>query len=298
MTTFPLNRTTYAAGLLAAALFVSCTENKKPNIPAPVVQPTAVNSDTRDYADYTEMVWNDEFDGTGAPDAAKWAYDTGNNNGWGNQELETYTTSQNNVFQSGGNLFIKVLKEPSGNPAYTSGRILTKGKKDFMFGRIDVRAKLPQGVGIWPAIWMLGSDIDQNNWPKCGEIDIMELRGQTPTEILSTMHFADPSGNHQQDGIPSVKLADGSSFANDFHTYSVIRSKNQLRLYLDGKQYYSFSASTAGSNPYPFNNNFFVVLNVAVGGNFLGNPSTAAINATPFPQQMQVDYVRYYQYKQ
>ena len=298
MTTFPLKYATYSAGLLLAALFASCTENKKPDIPPPVVQPAVTNSEARDYADYTNLVWNDEFDGTGAPDATKWGYDTGNNNGWGNQELESYTTSTNNVYQNGGNLFIKVIKEQSGNFGYTSGRILTKGKKDFMFGRIDVRAKLPQGVGIWPAIWMLGSDIDQNNWPKCGEIDIMELRGQKPTEILSTMHYADPAGNHLQDGIPSVKLPDGSSFANDFHTYSVVRSKDQIRLYLDGKQYYSFSASGAGPNPYPFNNNFFVVLNVAVGGNFLGNPSSANINSsTTFPQQMQVDYVRYYQYK-
>jgi beta-glucanase (GH16 family) len=283
---------------LALLLGTSCTENKTPSLPPPVVMTSVTNADARDYSEYTEMVWSDDFNGAGTPDASKWAYDTGGG-GWGNQEFETYTTSTNNVFQNGGNLIIQAVKEPSGSPAYTSGRILTKGKKDFMFGRIDVRAKLPQGVGVWPAIWMLGSDIDQNNWPKCGEIDIMELRGQNPTEILTTMHFADPAGNHQQAGIPSVKLPDGSSFANDFHTYSVVRSKDQIRFYLDSKLYYTFSSSDTGSNPYPFNNNFFVVLNVAVGGNFLSNPSPAAINSsTTFPQQMQVDYVRYYQYKQ
>ena len=282
---------------LAFLLGPACTENKKPDLPPPVVQPTVTNADAKDYADYSELVWSDEFDGGGAPDASKWTYDTGAG-GWGNQELQTYTTSTNNAFRNGGNLVIQAVKEPSGSPAYTSGRLLTKGKKDFMFGRIDVRAKLPQGVGIWPAIWMLGSDIDQNNWPKCGEIDIMEMRGQNPLEILSTMHFPDGAGNHQYVGIPSVKLPDGSSFANDFHTYSAVRSKNQIRFYLDGKLYYTFSNADTGSNPYPFNNNFFVVLNVAVGGNFVSNPSPATINSsTTFPQQMLVDYVRYYQYK-
>lgn len=293
MTLLPLNSFTPGAGLLLALLFASCTENKTPVIPAPVVKPAATNADTRDYSDYTELVWSDEFNGSGAPDGTKWGYDTGGG-GWGNQELETYTTSTNNVFQNGGNLVIQAVKEASGSPLYTSGRILTKGKKDFLFGRIDVRAKLPQTQGIWPAIWMLGSDIDQNNWPKCGEIDIMELRGQAPTEFLTTMHFADPAGNHQQAGVSSVKLPDGSSFANDFHTYSAVRSKDQIRFFLDGKPYYSFSTSNTGSNPYPFNNNFFVILNVAVGGNFLGNPNASTV----FPQQLQVDYVRYYQYKQ
>ncbi|QKG55797.1 glycoside hydrolase family 16 protein [Hymenobacter sp. BRD128] len=289
----PFRLSPAGAGLsLALLLGTSCTENKTPVIPAPVAPPTVVNADTRDYAQYTELMWSDEFNGSGPVDATKWMYDTGGG-GWGNQELETYTTSTNNVFQNSGNLIIQANKEPSGSPAYTSGRVLTKGKQNFQYGRIDVRAKLPQGQGVWPAIWMLGSDIDQNNWPKCGEIDIMELRGQNPTEILTTMHYADNSGNHQQSGIDHIKLPDGSSFANDFHTYSVVRSKDQIRFYLDGALYYSFTSGTVGSNPYPFNNNFFVVLNVAVGGNFLGNPN----GSTVFPQQMQVDYVRYYQYK-
>ena len=281
----------YAA--LALALFgASCTETKTPNLPAPVVQPTATNADIKDYAQYTELVWSDEFGGSGALDASKWMYNLGGG-GWGNNELEVYTNSTDNVTQSGGNLVIKALQS-GGN--YTSGRVLTKGKQNFKYGRVDVRAKVPQGKGIWPAIWMLGSDIDQNNWPKCGEIDMMELRGQTPTEILSTMHFADNTGGHKYEGIPSVKLPDGGSFANDFHTYSVVRGKDQMQFFLDGKQYYSFSTSNTGSANYPFNNDFFVVLNVAVGGDFLGaggNPDASSV----FPQQMLVDYVRYYQYK-
>ncbi|RZK29191.1 MAG: glycoside hydrolase family 16 protein, partial [Hymenobacter sp.] len=280
-----------------------------PVIPAPTSTPTTpttpttttpvvANSEARDFAQYTELQWGDDFSGSGAPDQTKWGYDLGNNNGWGNHEFETYTNSTDNVSQSGGNLVIQALKQgTAGSYNYTSGRILTKGKQNFQFGRIDVRAKIPQGIGIWPAIWMLGSDIDSNNWPKCGEIDIVELRGQTPTEILTTMHYADNSGNHKQGGIPSVKLPANENFANDFHLYSVIRSQNQIRFYLDGQLYYTYSPDT--SAPYPFNNNFFVVLNVAVGGDFLSNPDSNTIaNNTTFPKQMLVDYVKYYQYKE
>lgn len=290
-----------SAGLLTALLLSACTQSKTPVIPAPTPTPTtpttpatpaATNSEARDFADYTELQWSDDFNGSGAPDAAKWGYDLGGG-GWGNQELETYTNSADNSVQSGGNLVITAIRNGSaGAYSYTSARLLTKGKQNFQFGRIDVRAKLPKGQGIWPAIWMLGSDIDTNNWPKCGEIDIMELRGQTPTEILSTMHYADNSGNHQQSGIEHVKLPGGASYADDFHTYSIVRSQDQLRLFLDGQPYYTYAKSS--TYPYPFNNNFFVVLNVAVGGNFLGNPDATTV----FPQQMQVDYVKYYQYKQ
>lgn len=286
----PIRLRAAGPGLALALLLSSCTETKTPDLPPPVVQPTATNAEAKDYAQYTELVWSDEFNGAGPVDASKWMYDLGNNNGWGNAELENYTNSTDNVTQNGGNLVIQALKSGS---SYTSGRVLTKNKQNFQYGRVDVRAKLPQTQGIWPAIWMLGSDIDQNNWPKCGEIDMMELRGQTPTEFLSTMHFADNTGNHKYEGIGSVKLPDGGSFANDFHTFSSVRSKDQIRFYLDGKLYYTFSTSNTSPYAYPFNNNFFVVLNVAVGGNFLGNPDASTV----FPQQMQVDYVRYYQYK-
>ena len=290
----PSRRHSAGAGLALALLLGACTETKTPTIPPPVVTPTATNAEAKDYAAYTELAWSDEFGGSGPLDASKWMYDLGNNNGWGNNELEYYTNSTDNVSQSGGNLVIQALRQSASGFAYTSGRVLTKNKKDFQYGRIDVRAKVPQGKGLWPAIWMLGSDIDQNNWPKCGEIDIMESMGQNPTQFLTTMHFADASGSHAQDGTSWNDLSN-----DDFHTYSAVRSKDQIRFYVDGKMYYSFSPANTGSKPYPFNNNFFVVLNVAVGGNFVGNPSPATINSsTTFPQQMQVDYVRYYQYKQ
>ena len=274
----------------------ACTENKSAPTPTPVTPtpvtptPAAVNSEARDYAQYTELMWNDEFDGA-TVDPTKWGYDLGNNNGWGNNELEYYTNSTENASLSGGNLVIQAKKQAQGGRDYTSARMLTKGKQDFKFGRVDVRAKMPKGQGIWPAIWMLGSDIDQNNWPKCGEIDMMELRGQEPSKILSTMHYPDAAGAHLYKGVSNITLPNSASFADDFHLFSVVRSQNQMRFFLDGTLYYTFSSSDASI--YPFNNPFFLVLNVAVGGDFLGSPDASTV----FPQQMTVDYVRYYQYK-
>ncbi|AWM32668.1 glycoside hydrolase family 16 protein [Hymenobacter nivis] len=286
------------ASIMLALSLMACTETKSGPTPTPVpptpVAPTptpvATNSEARDYAQYTELVWGDEFDGA-AVDPTKWGYDLGNNNGWGNNELEYYTNSTENASLSGGNLVIQAKKQAQGGRDYTSARMLTKGKQDFKFGRVDVRAKMPKGQGIWPAIWMLGSDIDQNNWPKCGEIDMMELRGQEPSKILSTMHYPDAAGAHLYKGVSNITLPNSASFADDFHLFSVVRSQNQMRFFLDGTLYYTFSSSDASI--YPFNNPFFLVLNVAVGGDFLGSPDANTV----FPQQMTVDYVRYYQYK-
>ena len=159
-----------------------------------------------------------------------------------------------------------------------------------MYGRTDIRAKIPKGKGIWPAIWMLGADIDQNNWPKCGEIDIMELRGSKPRELLATMHFGNSTADRRQKGTTAQQPAD---LSDDFHVYSVVRSRDQIRVFIDGQQYFSFTSGDAAPYSYPFNNSFFMVLNLAIGGDFDGNPDAS----TTFPQQMQVDYVRHYQYK-
>ncbi|RSK37601.1 glycoside hydrolase family 16 protein [Hymenobacter metallilatus] len=276
------------AGLAVTLGLLACTETKTKNIPQPTPTPTTpvVNEEARDYNQYTELIWSDEFS-TGALDQTKWTYELGAG-GWGNNELQTYTNANDNVYMSGGNLVIQAKQ--TGNNAYTSGRLITKGKQSFQYGRIDVRAKLPKGKGVWPAIWMLGADIDQNNWPKCGEIDIMELRGSQPREFLSTMHFGNSTADHRYKGTTKAMAVDLSA---DYHTYSVVRSKDLLRFYVDGETqpYYQFTGSDA--SPFPFNNPFFVILNVAVGGNFDGNPD----GSTTFPQQMQVDYVRYYQYK-
>ncbi|MDQ2773197.1 MAG: glycoside hydrolase family 16 protein [Bacteroidota bacterium] len=280
-----------ATGLLLALSLASCTEKKAAPTPAPLAPVVPeLNADPRNYADYTELVWNDEFAGS-AIDPAKWNYETGGS-GWGNNELEYYTTAVDNSYINNGNLVIEAKRQAQGGRDYTSARMLTKGKQNFQFGRIDVRAKLPQGQGLWPAIWMLGSDIDTNNWPKCGEIDIMELRGEEPNKMLTTMHFPNSSGTHDQKGGPNQVLSNGN-FSDAFHLFSVVRSKNQMRFFLDGNLYFTFSPGDVGSGGYPFNNPFFLVLNVAVGGDFVRPPTASTV----FPQQMQVDYVRYYQYK-
>lgn len=288
---FGLHKDLARASILLALTLVSCTETKEKNIPAPKpsvpVAPVA-GEEARNYSNYTELTWSDEFDGS-TLDQTKWTYELGNNNGWGNQELQSYTNSTDNVFLTGGNLIIKARKEPTGSIAYTSGRLVTKGKKDFQYGRLDIRAKVPKGKGIWPAIWMLGSDIDQNNWPLCGEIDIMELKGSKPRELISTMHFANNS-NGQREFRGFTKVLD-KDLSDDFHIFSVVRSKTLLRFFLDGQEYYAFTGSDI--TKYPFNNKFFAILNVAVGGQFDGNPDAT----TTFPQQMEVDYVRQYQYK-
>ena len=275
------------AGLLLALSFLSCTDKPSLFVAPPAVPVVPVtNEEARNYADYTNLVWSDEFD-SGTLDPTKWMYDLGGG-GWGNNELETYTNSTDNVYLNGGYLFIKAIKTtPAGN-SYTSGRILTKGKKEFQYGRIDVRAQVPKGKGVWPAIWMLGSDIDQNNWPRCGEIDIMEVRGSKPRELLTTMHFGNSTADHRMGGTTKTLPAD---LSDAFHVFSVVRSRDQLRFFLDNQLYYTFTSGNA--NPFPFNNPFFAVLNLAIGGDFDGNPD----GTTTFPQQMQVDYVRYYQYQ-
>ncbi|MBF9239094.1 glycoside hydrolase family 16 protein [Hymenobacter sp. BT683] len=279
------------AGLLLGLGLVACTDKAStpPVTPPPVVPVVPVtNEEARNYAEYSDLVWSDEFDGSSL-DQTKWGYDLGGG-GWGNNELQSYTNSSDNSFVNGGNLTIQARRQQAGSNAYTSARLLTKNKKTFVYGRIDTRAKIPKGKGVWPAIWMLGADIDQNNWPKCGEIDIMELRGSRPKELLATMHFPDAQGARRLKGTTNNVAVD---LSEDFHIYSVVRSKDQIRMYLDGELYFTFGTADTVGGGYPFNNPFFMILNVAVGGDFDGNPDASTV----FPQQMQVDYVRYYQYK-
>ncbi|TGE27654.1 glycoside hydrolase family 16 protein [Hymenobacter metallicola] len=287
---FGQRSTQLGASIVLALSLLACTETKTKNVPGPVTPPSnpVVNEEPRDYGQYTTLVWSDEFDG-GSLDQSKWVYELGGG-GWGNNELQAYTNSTDNAYLRGGYLVIEALKKQSGNNAYTSARLITKGKRDFQYGRIDVRAKLPKGKGIWPAIWMLGSDIDRNNWPVCGEIDIMELRGSQPREFLSTMHFGTSAATRVYKGKTQPVDFD---LSEDFHTYSVVRSKDLLRFYLDGASQPFYTFTSADASPFPFNNPFFMILNVAVGGNFDGDP----LPNTEFPARMQVDYVRYYQYK-
>lgn len=239
------------------------------------------------YQGYT-LAWSDEFSGT-TLNSGVWNQEIGNNNGWGNNELEYYTNSLKNTFLSNGNLIIEARRESLGGYNYTSGRMTTQNKKHFKFGRIDIRAKLPVGKGIWPAIWMLGANISSVGWPSCGEIDIMELVGTFPSRVTGTMHWKGASGDRQLKGA-NYNLAAGD-FSQKFHVFSIVWTSNSIKWYVDDQLFLANSISDVGSANYPFNADHFLLFNVAVGGDWPGPPD---VN-TSFPQRMFVDYVRVFQ---
>ncbi|RYU90539.1 glycosyl hydrolase family protein [Mucilaginibacter terrigena] len=227
------------------------------------------------------LVWSDEFNNTGAPDPGKWGYDLGNNNGWGNNELEYYTNRTDNAIESDGTLKINLKKEDYNGFGYTSARLLTKGKFAFKYGRVEVKAKLPAGVGTWPAIWALGANVDTTPWPACGEIDIMEHVGKQQNTIFSTLHYP----NHYGGGGVSATTQNPTA-STAFHVYSLEWTPTTMKFAVDGNVYHTF-ANTADL---PFNHDFFLILNVAIGGNF-GGP---AVDPNFTNDSMEVDYVRVY----
>ncbi|WP_119080191.1 glycoside hydrolase family 16 protein [Chitinophaga alhagiae] len=227
------------------------------------------------------LIWADEFNTTGAPDPQKWDYATGTgNNGWGNAEAQYYTNRPENVEVSGGTLKIKARKEQHNGSGYTSARLLTKGKFSFRYGKIEVRAKLPAGGGTWPAIWMLGNNISEVGWPACGEIDIMEHKGNEPGKIHGTLHYPGHSGAH---GSTNTTMISNASSA--FHIYTVDWTAAALKFYIDGNLFYTFNNSAN----VPFNQEFYVLLNLAMGGHF-GGKIDPAFNSAVF----EIDYVRVY----
>ncbi|HTQ56936.1 MAG TPA: family 16 glycosylhydrolase [Bryobacteraceae bacterium] len=231
-----------------------------------------------------KLVWSDEFNGAAGtpPDPTKWTYDLGNN-GWGNNELETYTNAAENAHMDGlGNLDIHVENPASGT--YTSARIKTEGLFAAQYGLFEARIKLPIGQGIWPAFWVLGTDITTVGWPQCGEIDIMENIGSTPTVNYGSVHA--PS----YDATATDPLPFGRVYADDFHVFDIEWSAQAVTFYVDGTPYETVTSAGAGS-AWVFNTPFFIILNVAVGGNWPGSPDST----TRFPQDMLVDYVRVYQ---
>lgn len=239
--------------------------------------------------------WADEFDGTAgsAPNQAKWNYDIGGN-GWGNNELQTYTSRADNAFLDGnGNLVIKVIKEKfRGSDGirrdYTSARLLTKGKFTQRYGRFEARVKVPFGQGLWPAFWMLGANVDQAGWPTCGEIDIMEQIGREPAIAHGSLHGPGYSGGSPLTGI--YTLPGGQKFTDDFHTFAVEWEPAAIRFYVDGNLYQTKTPADAAGRQWVFDHPFFVIVNVAVGGSFPGSPD----DTTTFPQTLIVDYVRAY----
>ena|ERR1022692_642527 len=243
-------------------------------------------SSPRSYAGYT-LVWSDEFD-SNQINQNNWSFETGNNNGWGNSELEYYTNSTNNAFVSQGNLIIEARQESNGGFAYTSARMKTENNQSFAYGRMDIRAMLPKGQGIWPALWMLGNNINTVNWPTCGEIDMMELLGQQPNKVYGTIHWGVNASSQQSIGTSYV--LNSGSFDQQFHVYSLIWRQDSLNMYIDDQQFLGVPRNQVTS-PYPFDKAFFFIFNIAVGGNWPGSPD----GTTVFPQRMIVDYIRVFQ---
>lgn len=240
------------------------------------------------YPGYT-LAWNDEFSGT-TLDLNAWNQETGNGSGgWGNNELEFYTSSTKNTFLSNGNLIIEARKEPISGFNYSSGRMTTQNKKTFTFGRIDIRAKLPVGKGIWPALWMLGTNITSVGWPACGEIDIMELIGTYPGRTHGTMHWKPVTGFSTNLG--GVYNLSSGNFSQQFHVFSIIWSQDMIKWLMDDQLFFTATKANVGAANYPFNAPEFFIFNVAVGGNWPGPPDPGTV----FPQRMFVDYVRVFQ---
>ena len=236
-----------------------------------------------------KLVWSDEFDRNGLPDAAKWGYDVGGD-GWGNNELEYYTKADsNNAIVKNGKLLIIAKKENRGKNMYTSARLVTKGKGDWRYGRIEVSAKLPAGKGTWPAIWMLPTDWKYGGWPASGEIDIMENVGYNPDTVYSSVHTK--SFNHVI-GTQKTKGYYLNDVSNAFHVYAIEWNKDRIEFFIDGQPFFSFSNTRKGFAEWPFDQQFHLILNVAMGGNWGG---AHGVDEQLNEAVMEVDYVRVFQ---
>ena len=284
--------------MLACAAFISSAQQ-------PAQSKFAQSSTPKNFT----LVWSDEFNGPNgsAPDPKKWTYDLGGE-GWGNNELETYTDRRENSHIENGNLVISARKENFEGPdhiarEYTSARLKTQGLFTQAFGRFEARIKIPQGQGIWPAFWMLGDNIKTIGWPKCGEIDIMENIGKEPATVHGSIHGPLSNGTATDLTAPA-KLASGKNFYESFHVYAVEWEPAEIRFYVDQTLFATFTpqspikipGSTAPSTPseiagaWVFDHPYFLLLNVAVGGDWPGPPDATS----SYPQSMLIDYVRVY----
>ncbi len=235
-----------------------------------------------------KLIWSDEFDYKGLPDPSKWNYDVGGD-GWGNNELEFYTAKRmENARVENGNLVIEARKEKWENRDYTSARLITKGKGDWKYGRIEVRAKLPKGLGSWPAIWMLGSTTPLK-WPDDGEIDIMEHVGFDEGVIHGSIHCKKYNHVIHTQKTAVIKVPD---CMDNFHVYALEWDTDSISIFVDDKKYFTFTNEHTGYDAWPFDQPMHLLLNVAVGGNWGG---IKGVNASSLPWQMVVDYVRVYQ---
>jgi beta-glucanase (GH16 family) len=240
-----------------------------------------------------QLVWSDEFDGAAGsgPDPARWSFETGGH-GWGNQELQLYSDRPENASLDGaGHLVITARREAMGGREYTSARIITRGKFEQVYGRFEARLRLPAGKGFWPAFWMLGNDVgvDGVRWPACGEIDVVEQRGAHPWRISGAAHGPGHSGGNAL--IGAFETPGRTALTGDFHLYAMEWEPHELRFYVDGQRYHSVRSTRMPSGAiWVYDHPFFLLLNLAVGGNFGGAPD----QTTPFPQTLGADYVRVY----
>ncbi len=242
------------------------------------------------YPGYS-LKWSDEFNGTSL-DLTAWSHQNGdgcpNVCGWGNNELEYYTDRPENLFFQNGKLIIEAKPESFQGKNYTSSKIITQGKKPFKFGRIDIRAVLPKGKGIWPALWLMPDKSVFGGWPKSGEIDLMEVVGHEPNKTHGTLHYGPGPGSTQ---ITRNYVLPSKTFNDEFHVFSLEWKQDQIKWFVDGNLFSTVNKADLGANNYPFNEEFFLIFNLAVGGNWPGNPDAN----TYFPQWLIVDYIRVYQ---
>lgn len=235
-----------------------------------------------------ELFWSEEFDTDGAPDPNHWNYDLGTgDNGWGNGEAQTYTDRAENVFVDNGTLKIVAKRENLNGATFTSARIKSQDKFEFTYGKIEIRAKLPSGGGTWPALWLLGADFETNTWPAAGEMDIMEHVGNRQDVVQAAVHSPSSFGNTQNKGDLTV-----TGVSDEFHLYELEWTADALKFGVDGNNYYTYNPSSKNDSTYPFNKDFFFILNVAMGGSLGGDIDNAFTEGT-----MEVDYIRVYQEK-
>ncbi len=236
-----------------------------------------------------KLVWADEFNGKGLPDSTRWSYDVGGS-GWGNNEKQFYTQRRTeNARLQDGKLIIEARKEDYGGAHFTSARLVSKNKGDWKYGRIEVKAKLPQGRGVWPAIWMLPTNWVYGGWPKSGEIDIMEFVGYLPDSLYGSVHtgaFNHAIGTNKTGGTLRKNLS------TVYHVYVIEWTPDEIKFFVDNEQYHQFKNNGSGSDAWPFDQAFHLLLNIAVGGNWGGK---FGIDEAIFPQRMEIDYVRVYQ---
>jgi beta-glucanase (GH16 family) len=242
-------------------------------------------------AQQEKLVWSDDFNGKGLPDAAKWDYELGND-GFGNNEIQDYTISPRNIRQENGLLVIEAIKSGS---SWTSARIITKNKFEFTYGRVEFRAKLPSGAGTWPALWMLGENVDKVGWPACGEIDVMEHVGKEPGVIHSTLHTPSSFGATINTGKKNV-----NTYNTDFHLYEANWKHDCIEFSIDGVLFYTFKPDVINNSTWPFNKPCFIIMNIAVGGNWGSDPKYETnglkngIDPLLTSVKMEVDFVRVY----